>query len=136
MRLRLAMNDLMSVLLKGRPLSQLARARRVLYLVFVHVVLYGLEVYCELGVVWQCLILGIVFVQIEIIIVRYVRIRFDRGDIAGRTQFAADDVLAKTIEFCIRKSRIVGTADNATSTGSITAIITAVATTTAITART
>lgn len=125
MRLRLAVNDLVSVLLKGRPLSQLGRTRRVLYLVFVHVVLYSLEVHRELGVVRQCLILGIVFVQIEIIVVRYVRIRLDRGDIAGRTQLAADNVLAKTIEFRVGKSRIVGAADDATSAGSATATATA-----------
>lgn len=106
-RLRLAVNDLVSVLLKGRPLSQLGGTRRMLYFIFVHVVFYSLEVHCELGVVWQCLVLGVVFVQVEIVVVRYVRIRLDRGDIASRSQLTA---VVETIELRVRESCIVNAA--------------------------
>lgn len=99
--MRLAVNDLVPVLLKGRPLSQLGGARRVLYFIFVHVVFYSLEVHRELGVVWQCLVLGVVFVQIEIVVVWYVRIRLDRGDVAGRSQLTA---VVETIELRVRES--------------------------------
>lgn len=111
MRLRLAVNDLVSVLLKGRPLSQLGGARRVLYFIFVHVVFYSLEVHRELGVVWQCLVLGVVFVQIEIVVIRYVRIRLDRGDVAGRPQLAAviETVELRVREPCVVNSAAVGT---------------------------
>lgn len=115
-RLRLTVNDLMSVLLKGRPLSQLGGARRVLYLVFVNIVLYGLEVHRELGVVRQCLVLGVVFVEIEIVVVRYVRVRLDRGDVAGRPQLAT---VVKAVELRVRESCVIGAADDATSAATV-----------------
>lgn len=79
----------------------------MLYFIFIHVVFYSLEVHSELGVVWQCLVLGIVFVQIEIVVVRYVRIRLDRGDVAGRPQLAA---VVKTVELRVRESCVVNAA--------------------------
>lgn len=88
-RLRLAVNDLVSVLLKGRPLAQLRSAGRVLYLILVHVVLYRLEVHRELGVVRQCLVLRIVLVQIEVIVVGYMRVGLDRGYVARWPELAA-----------------------------------------------
>lgn len=105
MRLRLAVNDLVSVLLKGRPLSQLGSAGRVLYLIFVYVVLYRLKVHRELGVVRQCLVLWIVFVQIEIIVVGYVRVRFDSGDVSRRPQLAA---VVEAVELRVRESCRIG----------------------------
>lgn len=105
MRLRLAVNDLMAVLLKGRPLAQLRCAGRVLYLIFIHVVLYRLEVHRELGVVRQCLVLWIVFIQIEIIVVGYVRVRLDRGDISGRPQLAA---VVEAVQLRVRESCRIG----------------------------
>lgn len=105
MRLRLAVNDLMAVLLKGRPLAQLRRAGRVLYLIFIHVVLYRLEVHRELGVVRQCLVLWIVFIQIEIIVVGYVGVRLDRGNISGRPQLAA---VVEAVQLRVRESRRIG----------------------------
>lgn len=88
-RLRLAVGDLVAELLKGRsgPLSELGRARAVLYFVFIYVVLYRLEVNGELGVVRQGLILRIIFVKIEVVVVRYVRIGLDCGNVTGRSRF-------------------------------------------------
>lgn len=103
-RLRLAVDDLVPVLLKGRSLSQLGSTGRVLYLILVHVILYRLEVHRELGVIRQCLVLWIVLVQIEIIVVGYVRVRLDRGDVPRRPQLA----VVEAIEFRVRESCRIG----------------------------
>ena len=79
MRLGLAVSDLMTKLLKSRPLTQLRRAGRMLNLILVDVVLRRFEVHREFRVVRQCLVLGVVLVQIEIVVVRYVGVRFDGG---------------------------------------------------------
>lgn len=81
MRLGLAVSYLMPELLEGRPLTQLRGAGRVLNLILINVILGSLEVHRELGVVRQCLVLGIVLVQIEIVVVRYVGVWFNGGNV-------------------------------------------------------
>lgn len=83
MRLRLAVSDLMTKLLKRRSLTQLGRAGRVLNLVLVNVILGRLEVHRELGVVRQCLVLGVVLVQIKIVVIRYMGVWFDGGYVSS-----------------------------------------------------
>lgn len=51
----------------------------MLNLVLVDVILRRFEVHREFRVVRQCLVLGIVLVQIEVVVVRYVGVRLDGG---------------------------------------------------------
>lgn len=102
MRLRLAVSDLMTKLLKSRSLPDVRGARAVLNLVLVDVVLGGFEINCELGVVRECLILGIVLVQIEVIVVRYVTVGFYGGDVTGRS------LLDSVAEFVFRVLKNTG----------------------------
>lgn len=82
------MGDLMAELLERGSLAQLGGAGRVLDLVLVHVILGSFEVHRELGVVGQRLVLGVVLVQIEVVVVRYVGVGLDRGYVPGRPGLA------------------------------------------------
>lgn len=56
----------------------------MLYLILINVIFGSLKIHREFGVVRQCLILRVVFVQIEIVVVRYMGVRFNSGYVSGR----------------------------------------------------
>lgn len=89
----------------------------MLNLVFIYVVLYRFKVYRELGIIRQCLVLWIVFVQIEIVVVGYVRIRLDGGNVAGRSQLPT---IVEAVQLRVRESCRVG----ANTSGSRTQLMT------------
>lgn len=56
----------------------------MLYFILINIIFGSLKIHREFGVVRQCLIFRVVFVQIEIVVVRYMGIRFNSGYISSR----------------------------------------------------